>query len=389
MTNAPHLHEDEREQQRAMAALLEARIADAGGVISFAEYVDLALYAPGLGYYVAGAHKLGEGGDFTTAPETSVLFGECVARQCAQVLGELGGGDVLELGAGTGRLACDVLAALAGEGALPARYRILEVSPELRDRQRAAVSRLPAPLAARVEWLDRLPDDAWRGVLLANEVLDALPFERIRYGEESAVTELGVGWSPAGPAWRERPAGEALAAEARRVAESLPEWPAPGYVTELCLRAGPWIAAVTQAMERGVALLVDYGLPRAQYYHPTRDGGTLRCHYRHRAHEDPFLLPGLQDITAWVDFTRVAEGADEAGLDVLGFATQAAFLLGTGIEGRVASCRDDLERARRASEARTLLMPDRMGESFKVMAVGRGVDAPLAGFALQDLRDRL
>lgn len=388
MTNAPHLHEDEREQQRAMAALLEARIADAGGVISFAEYVDLALYAPGLGYYVAGAHKLGEGGDFTTAPETSVLFGECVARQCAQVLGELGGGDVLELGAGTGRLACDVLAALAGEGALPARYRILEVSPELRDRQRAAVSRLPAPLAARVEWLDRLPDDAWRGVLLANEVLDALPFERLRY-DADGITELAVGWDGAGPCWRERPAGATLAAEARRVAADLPGPLPAAYTTELCLRAGPWVRSVTERLARGIALFIDYGLPRSQYYHPQRDGGTLRCHYRQRAHEDPFFLPGLQDITAWVDFTRIAEAADDAGLEVLGFATQAAFLLGNGIEAMIADIDDDIRRARRVSEARQLLMPDGMGEAFKAMALGRGWNEPLSGFVVQDLRSRL
>jgi SAM-dependent MidA family methyltransferase len=389
MTKPWPLHDDEREQQSAMAALLEARIAAAGGLLSFADYVDIALYAPALGYYTAGARKFGPGGDFTTAPEYSALFGACIAGQCEPVLRGVPQAAILELGAGSGRLACDVLTRLAVADALPLRYRILELSAELRERQRSAVAALPGHIAARVEWLDRLPDAPWNGVLLANEVLDALPFERVRFDPDGGITEQGVGWGEAGPLWRERPAPALLAAEARRVAAGLPGWPDAGYTSELCLRAGPWIGAVTAQLARGVALFVDYGLPRAQYYHPERDGGTLRCHYRQHAHDDPFYRPGLQDITAWVDFTRVAEAGDAAGLDVLGFATQAAFLLGNGIESFVATSPDDLTRARRASEARMLLMPDRMGEAFKVMALGRGWEEPLAGFAIQDLRGSL
>lgn len=386
--NRALLHEAERAQQRSMLSLLEERIAAGGGMLSFAEYVDIALYAPGLGYYAGGARKFGPGGDFTTAPETSVLFGACVARQCEAVLAALPDGDILELGAGSGRLAADVLESLAATGRLPRRYRILEVSSELRDRQRTTLGKLPADLASRVEWLDRLPAEPWQGVLLANEVLDALPFERLRY-DADGITELAVGWDGAGPCWRERPAGATLAAEARRVAADLPGPLPAAYTTELCLRAGPWVRSVTERLARGIALFIDYGLPRSQYYHPQRDGGTLRCHYRQRAHEDPFFLPGLQDITAWVDFTRIAEAADDAGLEVLGFATQAAFLLGNGIEAMIADIDDDIRRARRVSEARQLLMPDGMGEAFKAMALGRGWNEPLSGFVVQDLRSRL
>lgn len=382
-------HDGTVDQQQAMASLLAERIAAAGGFLSFADYVELALYAPDLGYYSGGARKFGPGGDFTTAPEQSPMFAACLARQFGPILRSLEGGEVLELGAGSGRLACDLLRSLETEGALPARYRILEVSGDLRARQQAAVAQLPASLASRVDWLDRLPDADWTGVLVANEVLDALPFERVRFGDGDAIDELGVGWINGAPDWVARPATGRLAEEASRIAQGLPERPGPGYTSELCLRMEAWIAAVTERLARGVAVFVDYGLPRPQYYHPQRDHGTLRCHHRQRAHDDPFLLPGLQDITAWVDFTRVAEGADGAGLDVIGFATQAAFLLANGLEEQVAAAEDTLERARRASQARMLLMPDRMGESFKVMALGRGFDEPLAGFALQDLRGSL
>lgn len=389
MTIPAPSHDGAEAQQRAMTALLAERIAAADGFLAFADYVDLVLYAPGLGYYSGSARKFGAGGDFTTAPEQSSLFACCLARQCAPVIRSFDGADVLELGAGSGRLACDLLTSLAEQRALPARYRILEVSADLRARQRAAVARLPRELATRVEWLDRLPDAAWSGVVVANEVLDALPFERVRFGDDGAVDELGVQRVDGRLEWAARPAPVRLADEARRVARDLPEWPAPGYTTELCLRTAPWIAAVTGQLARGVALFIDYGLPRAQYYHPQRDHGTLRCHHRQRAHDDPFVLPGLQDITAWVDFTRVAESGQAVGLELLGFATQAAFLLANGLESLVVAADDDLERARRASQARMLLMPERMGEAFKVMALGRGWGDPLAGFALQDLSSSL
>jgi len=386
MTDAEAMHE-ESHAARVLARVHDA-LAAAGGWLSFDAYMQLVLYAPGLGYYSAGAEKLGARGDFTTAPEISPLFGRCLARHCAQVLTGLGGGEILELGAGTGRLAFDVLSALAAQGVMPERYRILEVSADLRARQRELLARLPAPLFSRVQWIDTPAREPWRGALLANEVLDALPVECFIW--RGALFERGVALGADGALqWQERPARTTLRTEVERLrADAATEWP-DGFASELCTRVGPLISEVTGSMTEGVALFIDYGLPRREYYHPRRATGTLRCHYRHRAHENPFADPGLTDLTAWVDFTRVAEAADAAGLDVVGFATQAALLLGLGIEGEVAAAPDEATRIRRASEARQLLMPEEMGETFKVMALGRGWEAELPGFAHQDLRRML
>lgn len=387
MTDVTDLHE--QAQEARVRAHVTGLIAAGGGSLRFDAYMRAVLYAPGLGYYSAGAAKFGPGGDFTTAPEISPLFGACIAAQCEQVLRAVTDGEILELGAGSGRLACDVLRELARRGCLPRRYAILEISADLRRRQQQEIARLPADLAARVQFLDVPPREPWRGVLLANEVLDALPCE-LFVVDERGVAELGVAVDAAGDLrWQRLDASPALQAELARLFAELAAPPEPPYISELCLMTGPWIADVTASLAEGVALFIDYGLPRREYYHPARATGTLRCHYRHGAHDDPFLHPGLQDVTAWVDFTRVAEAADAAGLAVLGYATQAAFLLGTGIEALIAAAPTDLERAKRVSEARALLLPDEMGESFKVMALGRGWSRPLAGFAHQDLRARL
>jgi SAM-dependent MidA family methyltransferase len=367
-----------------VATAVRGAVAAHGGWLSFEEYLRLVLYAPGLGYYSAGSVKFGAAGDFVTAPELSPLFAHCLANQCAPVLAAVGG-EVLELGAGTGRLAAGVLARLAELNQLPRRYGILEVSADLRARQRQTLGALPAAVAARVEWLDALPAVPIAGVVLANEVADALPFQRFVI-DGVAVYERGVGVSDGALIDADRPAGEALRAELARVAPQ--GWP-PDYVSELCPLLGPWIAALARALSRGVMLLIDYGLPRHEYYHPQRHRGTLRCHFRHRAHDDPLLHPGVQDITAWVDFTRVAEAAADAQLEVAGFCTQAAFLLASGIEAEIAAAADPVVRARLASQARMLLLPGEMGECFKVMALTRGFDEPLRGFALQDLRRSL
>lgn len=386
MTIPPATHESAH-AARVLAHIRE-RVTAAGGWLPFDAYMQMALYEPGLGYYSAGSHKLGAGGDFTTAPEISPLFGACLARHAQQVLAALGGGDVLEIGAGSGRLARDVLMTLDAAGVAPGRYRILEISADLRERQRALLADLPAHLAARVEWLDAPPSEPWQGALLANEVLDALPVECFAW-RDGEVFERGVALQGGGLCWRERPAPPPLHAEVQRVrADAATGWPS-GYHSELCLRTGPWLAAVTRAMSGGVALFIDYGLPRRDFYHPQRSSGTLRAHYRQQAHDDPFAHPGMQDLTAWVDFTRVAEGADAAGLEVLGFATQAALLLGLGIEADVAAAPDERTRVASAGQARRLLMPDEMGEHFKAIALGRGFAAPLSGFAVQDLRARL
>lgn len=389
----PALSAEEEAHCSAVSALIRERIAAAGGWIPFDRFMELALYAPGLGYYSAGSVKLGAGGDFVTAPEVSDLFSRCVARQCAQVLAD--GGQILELGAGTGRMAALILESLASVGKLPGQYAILEVSADLAERQRQRLGELPGEIRERVVWLERLPQRPIDGVILANEVLDALPCRRFTL-RGGAVRELGVAQEgeppskqPGGFVEHEVAADEELAHAAAALLCELPSPLPEGYTSEICLRVAPWIAGVAACLGRGLMLMLDYGLPRAHYYHPQRTAGTLRCHFKHRVHDDPYINIGVQDITAWVDFTRVAEAAVACGLDVAGFCTQAAFLLGTGVEQFVAASTDTVEHARLAGEARRLLLPGEMGEAFKVMALTRRCDMALQGFALQDLRQSL
>ncbi len=384
LPNLPPLNAAEAEHSAALLQRITQRIDAAGGFIDFATFMELALYAPGLGYYSAGSAKIGAAGDFTTAPEVSTLFARCVARQCAQVLREMPGGSILELGAGTGRMAATLLEELAALQALPANYYILEVSADLAQRQRAQLASLPEALRTRVQWLQQLPVTPLQGVIVANEVLDALPCRRFTVDDHMTL-ELGVSHGAGALHWARRPADAALSAAVQELGAPL----AAGYTSELCLLADPWVGSLAAILERGVMLFFDYGLPRAQYYHPERRGGTLTCHYKHRAHFDPLLHVGVQDITAWVDFTRVALAAHGAGLDVLGFGTQAGFLLGAGIEELLGAPRDAREQARLAGEARRLLLPGEMGEAFKLLALGRGVDVPLISFRHQDLRDSL
>jgi SAM-dependent MidA family methyltransferase len=376
---------------RVVAAVHEA-IAAGGGWLAFDDYARLALYAPGLGYYSAGTAKFGAAGDFVTAPELSPLFGACVARQCGEVLqslragGEAGaaGADILELGAGSGALADALLRTLAAADSLPDRYLILEVSADLQQRQRERLARLPPALANRVQWLQALPTESFDGIILANEVADALPFKRFRVDTEG-YEELGV-VATSTLALASRAPDATLATELARLLAGLPL--PSGYQSELCPLLDGWIAALGAALDRGVILLFDYGLSRREYYHPERVRGTLHCHFRHRAHEDALWYPGLNDVTAWVDFTRAAEAATDAGLTVAGYCTQAAFLLASGIESLLA-VDSAVERARLASQARALLLPGEMGEVFKAMALTREIDVPLTGFRLQDLRRQL
>ena len=394
----PPLSPEERRHSRSLAALIRAQLAAAGGWLSFERFMELALYAPGLGYYSAGSVKIGVGGDFVTAPEVSDLFNRCVARQCAEIL-TVTGGEILELGAGTGRMAATVLTALAAQGVLPQRYAILEVSADLAARQRARLAQLPPQLRERVVWLERLPETPLQGVMLANEVADCLPCRRFTW-RDGAVRELGVALAAAVGgngacgeeiSFREQcaPADAALARACEALLASLQGELPQGYASEVCLRVEPWIASLGECLGRGVLLLCDYGLPRRHYYHRERASGTLRCHFKQRAHADPYINVGVQDITAWVDFTRIAEAALAADLTLAGFATQAGFLLAAGLEALVAEAGDSAQRARLAGEARRLVLPEEMGEAFKFMALTRGYDSPLSGFALQDLRHLL
>jgi SAM-dependent MidA family methyltransferase len=370
-------------------AHLTSEINAAGGWLSFERFMDLALYAPGLGYYSGGARKLGADGDFTTAPEVSRLFGACVAAQCAEILSELRSGCVLEIGAGSGRLAADILARLETEGRLPERYSILEISADLRERQRAYLGQRLPHLLARVHWLDQPPEQPFEGVILANEVLDALPVARFRW-RDGAVDEMGVALSGGDFIWAARPATAAMTRIGNELSARGDRWD-EGYTSEYCPRMRAWIQSVTRSLARGAVLWFDYGLPRAQYYLPERRDGTLVCHFRHRMSSDPFAHAGLQDITAWVDFTRVAEASRDAGLEVAGFTTQAHFLAGLNIDAemRLAAAGDENLFARLANQARQLLLPGEMGERFKAMACLRALDIPLSGFKLLDLRHTL
>lgn len=393
----PPLTEAEEHHSQAATAAIRQALEAAGGWLPFDQFMELALYAPGLGYYSAGSVKLGADGDFVTAPEISDLFSQCVARQCADVLAETGGQQILELGAGTGRMAAVLLQTLAELGQLPQTYAILEVSADLAERQRQRLGQLPAGIRERVAWLDRLPEQPVEGLILANEVLDALPFKRfiMRGGH---ACELGVGLEGSQFAWREVDAAARPTVGTDPLQELVSTLPAAlpdGYRSELCTRIAPWIAGVGQHLKRGMLLLFDYGLPRAHYYHPQRGDGTLRCYFKHRAHDDPFVNIAVQDITAWVDFTRVAEAGLAANLEVAGFATQSAFLLGTGIQELAAQATNATvearltAEARLAGEARRLLLPGEMGEAFKVMALCRSLEQPLRGFRYQDLRRSL
>jgi SAM-dependent MidA family methyltransferase len=384
------LSDIESSHSAAVNEKIRSEIDAHGGWISFEKFMDMALYAPGFGYYSAGAHKLGFGGDFTTAPEVSELFGACVAQQCADVLGALGTGSVCEIGAGSGKLAADILSRLEVWGALPDQYWILEVSADLRERQRAYLSERVPQLMTRIAWLDSPPDPLFRGLILANEVLDALPVARFRWRSADAE-EIGVRHASGRLEWAARPADTDMLAACRVQNQATGDQWEEGYVSEYCPRLAAWTQQVTASLVSGAVLWFDYGLPRAQYYLPERHDGTLICHFKQRVCEDPLRRVGLQDISAWVDFTALAEASKSAGFDLAGFTTQAYFLAGTDIDKHMrALAGDDPSRfARFANQARQLMMPGEMGERFKAMAWTRNLYLPLRGFALQDLRHTL
>jgi SAM-dependent MidA family methyltransferase len=377
--------------QRASAALvsrLRDAIADTGGWIGFDRFMEMALYTPGLGYYSGGAHKFGEAGDFVTAPELTPIFAQTLAAQARRIL-DLSAPHIIEVGAGSGRLAADLLLELERRDSLPDSYRILDLSCELRERQRTTIAERAPRLLARVDWLDRLPE-RFGGLALANELLDALPVHLVRWGDKETpdtIFERGVAWQDgenSAFAWTDRPACGRVLEHAQRIAA---EYRLPvGYVSEIGLAASDWTATWGGILTRGALLLIDYGFPRHEFYHPQRGSGTLMCHYRHHAHSDAFFLPGLQDITAHVDFTAIAESGYDAGLDLLGYTPQAAFLLNNGVTEILARTpyEDSRRYALRAQAVQKLVSPAEMGELFKVMALGKGITEALDGFSIGD-----
>ena len=381
----PELSTEESAHSERLVLRIRDVIEAAGGWISFERFMELALYEPGLGYYSAGSTKLGSEGDFVTAPEISPLFSRCLANQCVEVLRSVSGGQILEFGAGSGVMAADVLSELHLQGHVPDRYFILEVSADLRQRQRALLEKRVPHLLDRVQWLDALPEE-FRGVVLANEVLDALPVERFRI-RGLQVNQLGVTWQLGRLDWSEVHADPALEAAVREIEYNLGEPFPDGYTSEINLRLQSWMAGIAGSLKEGVALFIDYGLPRRQYYATSRSEGTMLCHFRHRFHGDPLINVGVQDIGAWVDFTAVAEAAVAVGLGVAGYTTQAHFLIGTGLEKFLAPQDDDelAPRLQLARQAMLLTLPGEMGERFKVIGLTAGAPLPLSGFSTRDL----
>lgn len=375
----------------AISRALSERIAEeiaVNGPVPFSRFMRLALYEPGYGYYMAGQHKFGPAGDFVTAPEISPLFSHCLAAQCAEVLREIPQGDILEIGGGSGVMAVETLRHLERLDCLPQKYYLLELSGELRERQRRALSDRVPHLLPRVEWLDSLEGRSLRGVVVANEVLDAMPVER--FCKTSAGLELlridrdadndRFRWVPG-------PAGEEVQAAVQTIEADLGFALPEGYCSELNLNLGPWFNTLSDCLAQGVMLLIDYGYPRREFFSTERAMGTLMCHYRHHAHGDPLQRVGLQDITAHVDFTAVAEAASAVGFTVAGYGGQADFLLACGIDRLLQAqteSRDatEVERLRAIQGFKTLMLPSEMGERFKVMAVTKQYDRPLSGFSI-------
>jgi SAM-dependent MidA family methyltransferase len=394
LSELPQPDSDALAHSARLIAHIKEQISAAGGWISFADYMNLALYAPGLGYYSAGALKLGTDGDFVTAPEISPLFSRCLATQCAEVLAGLEQGVVLELGAGSGVMAADMLLELERLQSLPAEYLVLEPSADLRARQAALLKERVPHLLSRVRWLDGMPEQPIQGVIVANEVADALPVERFVI-DNGRIEELGVALQAEQLAEARRPATGALVTAIQAFSSEADLLSQPGYTSELCLRLPGWVASLSDWLREGVVLLFDYGFSQREYYLPERSSGTLRCYYRHRAHEDPFVWPGLQDITAWVDFSRLGEAALAAGLEVAGYTTQAQFLLAAGLDEQVAlETESFVEHAPQkqielAHALRQLVLPGEMGESVKVMALRKG-DVPVpTAMSGRDMRSSL
>jgi len=386
----PEPDEAARKRSRDLCSCISAACEQQGGSIAFSAFMHMALYQPGLGYYSGGLQKFGAAGDFITAPEVSSLFSRCVARQAAQVFNELAQADMLEFGAGSGVMAADILLELERLRAMPGHYFIVELSSELRERQKQTIMERAPHLAEKVQWLDALPEQPVQGVVVANEVLDAMPVECFRKAD-GAVEQLRVVAQHGHLKADYAQADEAMVEQVRTIEQRRGKAFDNGYCSEFNPAITAWLASLYAVVDKGLVLLVDYGYPVQEYYLDERDSGTLVCHYQHRAHADPLWYPGLQDITAFVDFSAVAYAAVDAGFEVSGYTSQAMFLLGCGLgELHQAVVSDDpRQQLLLAQQIKTLTLPSEMGERFKAMALSKNIDLPLIGFSMQDYRNRL
>jgi SAM-dependent MidA family methyltransferase len=384
MKTLPTPHPAAQELSEKLIHLIRQEIQQSDGHITFARFMELALYAPGLGYYNIGTHKLGQHGDFVTAPEISPLFAQCIARQCQQILQELDSGDILEFGAGSGIFAKELLLELEALHALPAHYFILEPSAELRERQIELFNSTCPHLLPRIVWLEKLPEKPLNGIIFANEVLDAMPIHCFEVTEHT-IKERCVSWQDDQFIWSHHTPSPELQTYLESITKdrSLPL----GYQSEVSLIQPAWIKTLADRLEKGVILLIDYGYSRDEYYRPERGMGTFMCFYQHHKHDNPFILPGLQDMTAHVDFTHLAESAVEGGLTIAGFTTQAAFLLACDLLGIAERASlSEIEKYKINQAIKILTLPGQMGDIVKVMAFSKELDITLIGFTLQDKR---
>ena len=368
--------------------VIARHIEQQGGSIPFRDYMHMALYEPGLGYYSAGSRKLGADGDFITAPEISVLFSQCLANAIMPILQQDKQFSILEVGAGRGVMARDILQYLQQQQSLPQNYFILEVSADLRQRQQQILSELDKVLFQRVVWLDALPQH-FRGVVLANELLDALPVT-LFCKQQGSVHELDVAIQDNQFVLQSNTSNnERLQQRIHDIEHELQQLLPDNYFSEVNFTAEDWITSIAEHVTEAVVLLIDYGHARQEYYHAQRQQGTLLCHYRHRAHADPFLYPGLQDITAHVDFSAMAQAAYQAGFEVAGYTTQASFLLSSGLLELSQQSDDAAQQLQLATQMRKLTLPQEMGETFKVLALRKGELPMCKGFELRDMRYQL
>ncbi len=370
--------------------VLHQRIEAANGVLPFDQYMSSVLYEPALGYYSAGSRKFGEAGDFITAPEISPLFSRCLANQCAEVLSGIDNGIILELGAGSGVMAKELLLELQRLEQLPDEYWIMEVSADLKQRQQTCLKQTLPNYYERIIWLDTLADKTFSGVLLANEVLDALPVKRVVKTEQEFF-ELGVSNKANGFSWQLMPLSAELESSLTKLSPAVLSAIPEDYRIEINIGLHAWLSTFAQCLKKGVMLFIDYGESEKEFYYPQKQDGNLLCHYRHRAHADPFLYPGLQDITCPVNFTALARSADSIGLQVSAYTTQAFFLLACGLESLSQNeLQQGIEQSAVVSQqVRTLTLPEEMGERFKVMALTQHYPDALRGFAFMDQRGRL
>ena len=390
----PEPSQPQKEHSQQLQSVIRAAIKDNGGQIGFDQYMAMALYQPGLGYYAAGAQKFGAAGDFITSPEVSPLFAQSLARQVQQVIVTLEQALVIEFGAGSGILAADLLLELERLDCMPQSYQILEVSAELQQRQKDTLQQHCPHLLNKVEWLQQLPAHGVNAVVIANEVLDAMPvvaFEK----KNDALFERKIGLDGESFKWVSIAADEKLQAAVSEI-ETVSEKKLPAdYRSEYNPSVLPWLKSLEQLVQKGLVLLIDYGYEAAQYYNNERAMGTMMCYYQHRAHDDVFFYPGVQDITAFVNFTAVAEAAVASEFDVMGYAPQAQFLFGCGLpeifEEKMAALGEDQvkQQMHLSQQVKTLTLPGEMGERFKVMALGKDLEPGLIGFTRADFRNRL